>query len=375
MLLPDWRFHRDPAGFLLRIAREQGDVARFRLGREGAVLLSHPEMVRTVLVDQAGEFRKGNLMQRGRRLLGNGLLTSEGDFHHAQRRRIQPAFTRARVAEYRADVDDLVARHTAGWRSGDRIRIDRHMRHLAMAIVVRSLLGTDIATDAPRVTAALDRLSRWAPLLATPIGTHVARSHLPVLGRFRAAIEEVERAIDAQIAAGGEGAPLLAHLVGAHADREAMEARQVRDEVMTIFLAGHDTTAAGLTWAWLFLGFDTAAASRLHQALDAETGQRDAMVGAIVSEVLRLAPPIGRIGRRPLRDIALDGIHLAAGEAVFVSPYVTQRDDRWSPTPPGFGRNGGSTRRATVPRSRTSPSGPVRGRASASTSPGPRWWR
>lgn len=326
MPLPDWRFHRDPAGFLLRIAREQGDIARFRLGAHGAVLLSHPDMIRAVLVDHADAFRKGNLMQRARRLLGDGLLTSEGDVHHAQRRRIQPAFTRTRVAAYASHVPDLVARMTDRWRPGEPVRIDEAMQHLAMAIVARSLLGTDVEREAPRIGAALERLSRWGPLLASPLGGVLERSRVPVIGGLRAAIELVESAIGARIAAGGADAPLLRHLLGDGSGMPAMSPTQVRDEVMTIFLAGHDTTAAGLTWAWLFLGHHPPATDWLHASLDAGDPSGAA---AVASEVLRLVPPVGRIGRRTLREISLEGVTLAAGEAVFVSPYVTQRDPRW----------------------------------------------
>ena len=141
-------FHADSTGFLLRIAGEQGDVARFRLGRTDAFLFSHPDAVRSVLVDRAADFGKGRLMQRARRLLGDGLLTSEGAAHRRQRRLVQPVFARERLHAYGGLVPELASRHTASWRHGGRIRLDAEMDALAMQVVARALLGADIEHEA-----------------------------------------------------------------------------------------------------------------------------------------------------------------------------------------------------------------------------------
>lgn len=328
-------FYADATGFLTRLARQQGDVARFRLGRRNAFLLSHPDQVRAVLVDHASEFTKGNLLQRARRLLGDGLLTSEGEFHHAQRRCIQPVFTRARVQGYATIVPPLVARLTERWRNGERVRVDHAMNTLTMTIVARALLGADIESEAPLLGTALHRLARWAPVLTAPGGRALERTRLPGLRRFREAIERVEAVIDQAIAEGGTNAPLLSALLKAGPRGEAMPARILRDEVMTIFLAGHDTTAAALIWTWILLGRHPEVERRVQDEARTGTGE-SGYTEMVLREVLRLYPPIGRIGRRPVHDVQLGPLVLPRGEAVFLSPFVTQRDSRWFPEPTAF---------------------------------------
>ncbi len=337
-------FQMDSTGFLWRIAREQGDVARFRLGRTDAFLLSHPDRVREVLVDRAAEFSKGRLMQRARRLLGDGLLTSEGDAHRSQRRRIQPVFTRERLHSYFSMVPQIGREHSDAWSNGSRVQLGSSMDDLAMRIVARALLGADIGRDAPSLRDALHLLARWAPLLAAPGGRILERTKLPLLRRFREAVETIENAIDRQIAAGGKDAPLLAALLHAGSG-DSMSSRLLRDEVMTIFLAGHDTTAAALSWVWLLLGVYPEAEFRLQAELSSVLDGR--MPGPddlehlpyatmIVKETLRLYPPISRIGRRPRHEIDLGTLTLPRDAAVFLSPYVTHRDPRWFVDPDVF---------------------------------------
>lgn len=344
-LLGDWpAFQMDSTSFLMRIAGEQGDVARFRLGRTDAFLLSHPDRIREVLVDRAAEFSKGRLMQRARRLLGDGLLTSEGEAHRSERRRIQPVFTRERLHSYFSIVPQIGTEHCADWTDGTRVQLGSSMDQLAMKIVSRALLGADIARDAQGLGRSLHLLARWAPLLAAPGGRILTDTKLPVLRRFRQAIEHIETAIDRQIADGGRNAPLLAALREAESE-VGVSTRLLRDEVMTIFLAGHDTTAAALSWVWLLLGLHPDATSRLQAELSSVLNGRVPVPGDIqhlpyatmvVKESLRLYPPISRIGRRPRHAITLGTLTLPQDAAVFLSPYVTQRDPRWFVDPDGF---------------------------------------
>lgn len=329
-------FYRNTSGLLRQLHQQQGDVATFRLGRRNAVLLAHPRHVRAVLIEHAGEFTKGTLLLRARRLLGEGLLTSEGEFHHAQRRAIQPVFTRTKVQEYAESVPVLCDRITSTWHSGGRIPLDRVMNTLTMTVVARTLLGADIADEAPGLGAALHRMARWAPLLSLPGGQLFERSRWPLIGRLREAIELVESVVEARIADGGEGAPLLHALLTARPRGEPMPARLVRDEVMTIFLAGHDTTAAALIWTWVLLGAHPEIEAEVHRELGAGGGAESPLVAMVIREVLRLVPPVGRVGRRPIGDVHLDGVVLRAGDAVFLSPYVTQRDPRWFAAPDSF---------------------------------------
>ncbi len=175
-------------------------------------------------------------------------------------------------------------------------------------------------------------------------GKVLERARLPILGRLGKAIETIETAIDRQIARGGDEAPLLGALLHSAVD-PPMSKQLVRDEVMTIFLAGHDTTAAALTWTWLLLGSHPQAESHLHREISSVLGGQKPGVedleelpyaAMVVKETLRLYPPISRIGRRPLEDVNLGSLRLPRDAAVFLSPFVTQRDPRWFASPEDF---------------------------------------
>jgi cytochrome P450 len=335
-------FHWHTPEFLLRIARQQGDVAHFRLGRSDAVLLSHPDLIRAVLVDHAGDFTKGRLMQRAKRLLGEGLLTSEGETHRFHRRRIQPAFTRERVRGYGAFAVDVTLRRVARWQPGLHFDLEREMNALTMNIVAGALLGADLDSELPALAEALALLARWAPLLVAPGGSFLERTRLPVLGRIRGALELLDAVIEQRVVRAEAGTALMAAL---RDDAAPLSVRQVRDEVMTIFLAGHDTTAATLTWVWLLLSFHPEVEAQFRGELDQvlegrppapEDLERLPYTEAVVRETLRLYPPIGRIGRRPLRSLQLEGVTLERDMPVFLSPFVTQRDGRWFSHPEEF---------------------------------------
>ncbi len=339
-------FHADTTGFLLDLARREGDVARFRLGGSDAFLLAHPDHVKRVLVDDADCFGKGRLMQRARRLLGNGLLTSEGELHRTQRRRVLPAFTRAQVASYGVAAPRLAARMADRWRNGGTVDVRAAMDELALAIVVQALLGADIEQEAAGLAAELRLLGTWFPILALPGALRLERAGLPPFRRAGLAADRIDSSVRSFIAAaertgGGGLLPVLLNTGSV----DPMPPGLVRDEVMTLFLAGHDTTAAALTWTWYLIAKHPEVAARLEAELDAVLAHRDptpddypalSYAGMVFDEVLRLYPPVGRIGKRPLADYAIDGLFIPRDAAVFVSPFVTQRDPRWWPEPERF---------------------------------------
>ena len=327
-------FRRDSTGFLLSLARSGRDIVPFRLGRRRAFLVVHPDLIRSVLVDHAGAFRKGRLMQRARRLLGDGLLTAEGDPHRAQRKRIQPGFTRARVTEYAARVPALARRIAAGWRDGASIDVGPEMDRLALVTMAGALLGVDLEGDGRAAADDLALLARRAPLLTLPGGALLERLPIPPIRSVHAALQRIEAIIAAR------AVPPALEPAAAR-----MSPRERRDEAMTLFMAGHDTTAASMTWCWHLLATHPAEAARLRAEVDALVGDRDPgpadagrlpFTSAVVAEALRLYPPVGRMGRRPIADIEIGGTMLAAGSSVFVSPFATQRDPRWFPDPDAF---------------------------------------
>jgi cytochrome P450 len=300
-----------------------------------------------VLVDDADAFRKGRLMQRARRLLGDGLLTSEGELHHRQRRRLQPAFCRHQITRYAECVPRFAARVADRWAHGEVLDVSAAMDELAMTIVVQTLLGADIGREAAPLAADLRVLARRLTLLAAPLVPRLERAGLPPFRRAGQAAERIDRAIRGCIgrAPPPEGRDFLSLLLRAGTDDAPMSPELARDEAMTLFLAGHDTTAAALTWTWHLLATHPDADRRLRGELEDVLGDRDpipgdcprlAYTGMVLDEALRLYPPVGRIGRRPIGDYRIGGRLIPAEAAVFVSPFVTQRDPRWWPDPGRF---------------------------------------
>jgi cytochrome P450 len=221
------------------------------------------------------------------------------------------------------------------------------MDELALAIVVQTLLGADLEGDAAALAADLRALARWSHLFAAPLARQLERAGVQPFRRAGQAADRIEAAVLGRIACAAPtgSRDFLSLLLSAGTEGSPLAASLVRDEAMTVFLAGYDTTAAMLAWTWHLLAVNPDVDGRLRRELDEVLGDRDpiardcpalAYTGMVVEEALRLYPPIGRIGRRPVRDYRIDGCLIPAGAAVFVSPFVTQRDPRWWPDPDRF---------------------------------------
>jgi cytochrome P450 len=290
---------------LLEGAAHLGDVVRLRLPRSSAWLLNHPDLVWHLLATRSHDVKKGPTMEAAAGMLGSGLLTSEGAHHHRQRRLIQPLFHHERLATYERVMTDLAGREVASWQPGEVIDVRERMARLALAIVGRSLFGTHVDPDRAReigaaLTEALSQFDRvFSPFLRLT-------EHLPIPStrRFLRARRTFDRVVHGMIAerrrSGAGGDDLLSHLLRAQEDGRGMTDRQVRDEVLTLFLAGHETTAVALTWTLWLLGGEPAAEARLHAEVD--EGRED-IVDRILAEALRLRPPAWAIGRRAITDL------------------------------------------------------------------------
>jgi cytochrome P450 len=273
-------FRRDPPGTLLELQRRHGDVAAFRLGRRRITLLSHPDLVRDVLVTHHRNFIKSYALQRARVLLGHGLLTSEGDFHLRQRRLAQPAFHRDRVSAMAATMTRLAEEAADGWRAGMEIDATAEMNRLTLAIAGETLLGAGVnEAEADEIRHALTDALGLFNRLHNPIGELLDRLPVPGTIRMRRARARLDatiyRAIAQRRAAGGPGDDLLGMLLAARDDEGdggGMTDEQLRDELLTLFLAGHETTANALAWTWHLLAAHPEAEARLRDELRAVLG-------------------------------------------------------------------------------------------------------
>jgi len=336
----------------MRMAREYGDLPFFRLGSYSVYLLNHPELVREVLVTQQANFIKSRALQRARILLGQGLLTSEGDFHRRQRRLVQPAFHRERLAAYADVMTDCAVRVRDRWTGGATVNVADEMMRLTLAVVGKTLFSADVESEAPEIGDALTTVLKMFRLLMMPFSEYLEKLPLPSMRRFEKARGRLDGTIYGLIherrQSGRDTGDLLSMLLLAQdeeGDGGGMTDRQVRDEALTLFLAGHETTANALTWTWYLLSQNPECEQRLHQELDAVLGGR-AATGAdfsallytemVLSEAMRLYPPAWAIGRMAKEAFELRGIKIGVGSICIASPYVTQRDPRWFPDPERF---------------------------------------
>ncbi len=344
------RFRHDRLGFMLHTARRYGDIAHFKLMGWPVYLLSHPDMIQAVLEVDAGAFVKGRGLGRARRLLGQGLLTSEGLFHQRQRRLVLPAFHRERMAAYGKVMVDHASALQARWLDGETRDIAADMQHLTRSIVAKTLFDFEVTSQTQAIDAALATLIGSFGSLAFFLPEWVLdRGLWPSAHRQESARAELDaliyRMIEERRAGGRDHGDLLSMLLVAvdeDGDGQGMTDRQVRDEVMTLFLAGHETTANALAWTWFLLSEHPEAAARLHDELDRVLGGRDPEVAdlpelrytrRVLTEAMRLYPPAWIVGRRAVQDVVVGGYGIPRGAGVLVSEWVVHHDPRWYPDP------------------------------------------
>jgi len=343
-------FRSDPAGFLERLAREYGDIVHFRLMRRHAFLFNHPDLIREVLVTQQANFIKSRILQRSKLLLGEGLLTSEGEHHLRQRRLAQPAFHRDRLQSYASIMVDYAIRAREHWQTGERLDMQAEMMRLTLAIVSRALFSADAEGDAAAVGSAMTEIIELFRFMMLPFSEHLDRFPLPHRRRFDRAKAVVEgavyRIIRERRAAGGDNGDLLSTLLAIRdEDGSAMTDQQVRDEIMTLFVAGHETTAIALTWTWYLLSRHAECERQLHSEIDSvlrgdqptfDDITRLRYTEMVVSESLRLYPPAWAVTRIAKERCEIGGATIPAESVCIVSQWVTQRDARFFPDPQRF---------------------------------------
>lgn len=341
----------DSATFLRDSAARYGDVVRLRLPSGPGYLLGHPDAIKRVLVTDNRNFVKSRALERAKRLLGDGLLTSEGDFHLRQRRLAQPAFHRERIESYAAAMVAFAERTAERWRENAQLDVGKEMMRLTLSIVGKTLFGADVESDADDVGRALTEVQTLLPLSLVPFSEFFDLVRLPSNVRFwnaRAKLDAVIYRIIERRRGAGEGGDLLSTLLAARdaeGDGAGMTDRQLRDECMTLLLAGHETTAQLLTWTWYLLSRHEGEEARLHTEIDAVLQGRPPAVddlavlqvaNRIVLESMRLYPPAWLIGRRALSSFEVGGYVIPARSIVLLSPFAVHRDARWYDQPERF---------------------------------------
>ena len=344
---------RDTLALLTRFAREYGDISFFRLGGERCYFINHPQYVRDVLVTNQRNFTKSRGLERAKLLLGEGLLTSEGQHHLRQRRLIQPAFHRERIAGYGAVMVDYAVRMRERWSNGQTFDVAKEMMRVTLAIAGKTLFDTDVESKADEVGVAVTEVLEGFWLNMLPGADYLQRLPIPALRRATNARRRLDALIYQMIAdrraSGRDHGDLLSMLIAAVDDEEAsgggMTDRQVRDEAMTLLLAGHETTANALTWTLYLLSQNPDAEATLHAELDRVLGGRAPSTAdlphlpyarRVLAESMRLYPPAWLIGRRAINACQIADYDVPPRAIIFMSPFVMHRDARFFPDPLTF---------------------------------------
>lgn len=344
---------RDPLGFITSVAREHGDIAHFKSGPQHFFVLNHPDYIKDVLVTHHNKFMKGRGLQRAKRLLGEGLLTSEGELHRRQRRLSQPAFHKQRVASYADLMVEYAERmQRERWEDGATLDIAEEMMRLTLMIASKTLFDTETEDEAKEVGAAVTATMASFSRLILPFSELLDRLPLPATRRFQRARAQLDaiiyRMIDERRQSGTDRGDLLSMLILAHdeeGDGGRMTDEQLRDEVMTIFLAGHETTANALTWTWYLLSQHAEVEAKLHEEIAAVLDGRAPTVDdlpalryteMVLAEAMRLYPPAWILGRRALADYEVGGYRVPAGSLILMSQFAMHRDPRYFPDPERF---------------------------------------
>lgn len=355
--VPVMRFlwgQRDLLGLMHRLAREPGDVDLFKIGRRTIALLKHPDLVQQVLVADGAKTEKGRTQERARffRFLGDGLLNIEGAGHRRQRRLVLPAFHRARLGGYGQVMVDSALNTVAAWKDGEERDLVADMTELTLTVVARTLFSSDVKGTGREIADSFNEMSANINRLMFPGASLLLNLPLPFVAKIDEAQQRLDDIVYALIrerrAQGTDTGDLLSMLLlaeDAEAPGERLTDLEVRDQVMTMFFAGHETTANALTWIFWLLAQHPEIEKKLHEEVDRVLAGRDAgfadlpqlaLTEQIVREAMRLYPPVWTMGRKTTADVTLGQCTVPPESLIVVSQWVMHRDPRWYSEPDRF---------------------------------------
>ncbi len=344
-------FRRSPLTYLQRLAATYGDVVHFRLGWRHAFLLNHPDLVQEFLVVHASRQVRGPVMQRARTVMGDGLLTCDDPLHATQRRVIQPAFHREPLAHHGRVMGECASKTSSRWQEGEIIELRTEMLGLTLDILGKTLFNQRIEGNAGEIGEAVTELMSLVDLVFVPFSQHFMRLPLPGMRRLKQVRERFDRLIygliEDRMRAPTGGSDFLSILIQhqlAEGDRE-QAIRQVRDECLTILLAGHETIANALTYALFLLAQHPEHADRIRaevhrvaglKDLDAEDYEHLPFTRSALSESMRLYPPVWVLGRALKQSCSIGSYTAPRDSILFTSQYLLHRDARFFPQPDTF---------------------------------------
>jgi len=329
------------------LKNKYGDISHYKLGPSHIIFLDNPEYIREVLVVQNDNFVKERTVQRTKMLLGEGMITAEGAAHRTQRQTAQPAFHRQRVASYADSIVAETIRTRESWKHSQSLDVAQEMMALTLRIVARTLFHTELGEEVQELADAISTIMNlYHYLVALPAVEALVHLGIPPVGQFKKAKEKIDEIVYRMIAeherAGASGGDLLDMMLQARATTGKQNIpgehdELLRDQVITIFLAGYETVASALTWTWYLLSQNPGAERTMQEEVDAVLGERVATaedvprlkyVEMALAEAMRLYPPAWAMGRRALNDFDLGPYRLPARTTILISQFITHRDER-----------------------------------------------
>jgi cytochrome P450 len=351
-------FRKNPLKAMDDLHREYGDLVHFRLFNLDVYLLSDPALIQEVLVNQQGNFTKSVALKRAKVLLGEGLLTSEDPLHMRQRRLSQPAFHSDRLKGYAGTMTGLTSEWLARWDAdprfaeGQTVDLHKEIMQLTLSIVSKALYSADVKSEAAAISEAASALVHMFMMLSVPFYHLIMKLPLPVSRRFHASKNRLDKLMYGMIAerraSGVDRGDLLSTLLmaqDAEGEGGGMTDEQLRDEILTLFLAGHETTANALAWTWYLLATNPAAEKCFFAELDSVLAGRAPTLDdvetlrytyALLAESMRLYPPAWGMGRIAKEDFSMGGYTFPGGSMFFMGQWVMHRDPRYWPDPLAF---------------------------------------
>jgi cytochrome P450 len=340
----------NPILLFQHLAEKYGDIAHYKIGWHHIVFLNHPDYIREILVVQNDNFTKERTVQRSKMLLGAGMITSEGVQHRAQRQVAQPAFHRQRIPEYANAMVREAAAMRERWHDGEQRDIAVDMMHLTLNVVADTLFATDLRSEVNELADAINRImGLYNFLVMLPAAEWLVHARPPGLAAFVRARKRIDAVVYRMIAAHREqhrdSGSLLDMMLAASPDQSAEAERSLRDQVITIFLAGYETVANALSWTWYLLSQNRECERRFHDEIDRELQgrlptfddvPRLRYVEMVLAESMRLYPPAWAMGRYARAEFRLGEFFLPAKTTVLMSQFVTHRDPRFFPDPLRF---------------------------------------
>jgi cytochrome P450 len=336
---------------MTRLTATYGDILYFKALGRAFYLFNDPECIQQILVTRQRSFHKGPTLDRARELVGDGLLTSEDELHLRQRRMIQPMFHRQRIAGYADTMVSLAEHVMEGWQDGVTLNLYAEMTHLTLLIVTKTLFDTDMENDSDEIGHVIPTVIASFTGNLDPLAEIRMRLPLPSTRRLLDAKKRLYATIETMIAerrATGDRGDLLSMLIAAQDDQDEnrrMSDKQVRDEALTLFLAGHETTASTLTFSLYLLSQNPEAARLLRDEIERVLAGRNPTYAdlenlpytrMVLSESIRLYPPAWAIARLAMEDVEIGGYPVPKNAILLFSPWIVHHNQHYYPEPLKF---------------------------------------